>query len=886
MIRNRADFRDRAALRMAQLRRQSGHGQRREEGQILVLFTIAIVVIMLFASIVVDLGVLRNNRQILVNAADAATLAGGEYMPVDGCSNPTPQSATVACITVNNAAVAKVTNIIISTLQAGYPGIQPSNYTITYRCLIGVDHSTPPQPYISRDVPVVCNPRNALGHTPGSVSTDFKGAGPTRYSDCRPDLGDKCNTVYLTAATTTNYSFGRVVGVNSGSSGVVGSAACNGPCGQPPAAPVDLVMIIDRTGSMLTPTDLTQVTKDAAKAVLGVYDPALQRVALGLLGPSKPASTCSGAGGGPPVGVKVGTNFTPTSPSAPSSGTGGSWIQSASTALAGAATLAVNKPTGTQAGDVLVAGITVAGSTGTVAGNATGAIPGDPSTGNPLVGGATPTGWTLIRRTNNTGNISLLTYYKVATASEPVSYTWTLPAATRAAAGIIRYTGVDIANPINVSGDAISTISNNAPTAPAVTTTSVRTAVIAFLAIANGTGGSAGNYFGNPTSPMTERIDIRGADAAGPSFEASNKTVAAAGDTGTTAATAAGSGQWAAQQIALKPTPPPPPDPYGTNPGTDLAMWIPIGFTSTDSDTPAPAWNEAYSDANGNPIATSHLVSGINCHDAGGSTNLATPIAMATYYLQNFGRPDSVWGILLETDGQPSYGGTGAILDYTCGQAAANAAAAKAATNAGGKHIEVFTVGYGLNAGNNELCPDGRTVGGYTYPTVSGFNYFNKYVTKALSDMATQPDLAPVPPANGSTSDCVPAENNDQDHFFCEPKTTDLTTVFKTIAIQLAGIRSHLVQVEPLPMVYSIAPSIGSHLGGTTVTITGKYFTGTSGAGGVKFGATNATSYTVVSDTTITATTPPGPTGSTVDIIVTTNAGSSPINNGDRFTFT
>ena len=155
----------------------------------------------------------------------------------------------------------------------------------------------------------------------------------------------------------------------------------------------------------------------------------------------------------------------------------------------------------------------------------------------------------------------------------------------------------------------------------------------------------------------------------------------------------------------------------------------------------------------------------------------------------------------------------------------ANATALKALTNAQGKHVELFTVGYGLDGSNNELCPDGRTVGGYTYPNIRP-TYMNKYVTKALSDMATQPDLSPIPPANGSTSDCVAAENTDQDHFFCEPKTNDLTTVFKTIAIQLAGIRPHLVQVDPLPVVISISPRIGPPGGGTTVTLTGKYFTG------------------------------------------------------------
>ena len=86
--------------------------------------------------------------------------------------------------------------------------------------------------------------------------------------------------------------FGRVVGINSGWSGTVMSAACNGPCGQPPKAPVDLVVLIDRTASM-SDADVT-ATRDAARAILGVYDPALQRVALGFLGLSSTSTTCCG----------------------------------------------------------------------------------------------------------------------------------------------------------------------------------------------------------------------------------------------------------------------------------------------------------------------------------------------------------------------------------------------------------------------------------------------------------------------------------------------------------------------------------------------------------------------------------------------------------------
>jgi len=55
------------------------------------------------------------------------------------------------------------------------------------------------------------------------------------------------------------------------------------------------------------------------------------------------------------------------------------------------------------------------------------------------------------------------------------------------------------------------------------------------------------------------------------------------------------------------------------------------------------------------------------------------------------------------------------------------------------------------------------------------------------------------------------------------------------------------------PSVTSVSPSKGSTAGGTSVTITGKGFTGTTA---VTFGSTAATAFTVTSPTTITATTP------------------------------
>ena len=57
-----------------------------------------------------------------------------------------------------------------------------------------------------------------------------------------------------------------------------------------------------------------------------------------------------------------------------------------------------------------------------------------------------------------------------------------------------------------------------------------------------------------------------------------------------------------------------------------------------------------------------------------------------------------------------------------------------------------------------------------------------------------------------------------------------------------------------------------------------------TGASGVQFGGANATSYTVVSDTSITATTPSGSAG-TVDITVTNATGTSDTSATDQFTY-
>ena len=83
----------------------------------------------------------------------------------------------------------------------------------------------------------------------------------------------------------------------------------------------------------------------------------------------------------------------------------------------------------------------------------------------------------------------------------------------------------------------------------------------------------------------------------------------------------------------------------------------------------------------------------------------------------------------------------------------------------------------------------------------------------------------------------------------------------------------------PVPVVEQVSPSYGPPAGGSQVTITGSGFTGTTG---VDFGDT-AASFTVESDTMITATAPPG--AGSVDITITTPGGTSSISTADQFQY-
>jgi outer membrane protein assembly factor BamB len=181
----------------------------------------------------------------------------------------------------------------------------------------------------------------------------------------------------------------------------------------------------------------------------------------------------------------------------------------------GTLTLTISKPTGTVQNHVMIASIGVRPNTATI---------------------TAPSGWTLVRRINNTtaSANSLAVYYKVAGGSEPASYAWTFSTSTGVAGGIQTFSGVDTTTPIDVeNGQATASASSHAT--PSVTTTVARTMVVASHTFAT-TGSWA------PPPGMAEGFDVASGDAdpGGQTTEGSYVLQTAAGATGTKSASTTG----------------------------------------------------------------------------------------------------------------------------------------------------------------------------------------------------------------------------------------------------------------------------------------------------------------------------------------------------------
>lgn len=197
------------------------------------------------------------------------------------------------------------------------------------------------------------------------------------------------------------------------------------------------------------------------------------------------------------------------------------WQSVTTTALsAAAASITVNKPTGTVSGDLLLASI---------------------CTANPVAIGqstvATPAGWTLVNSVGLNGTVAALALYtfrRVANGTEGATFVFTFggPAtASQATAEVHRLTGINTTTPIDNSATAtlVATALVTNPVSPTVTTGQVNTLVFCFL---NHYHATLANSHTPPTS-HTEVTDFESTNTVKDSSTSDLLVFAAAGATGT-----------------------------------------------------------------------------------------------------------------------------------------------------------------------------------------------------------------------------------------------------------------------------------------------------------------------------------------------------------------
>ncbi len=188
---------------------------------------------------------------------------------------------------------------------------------------------------------------------------------------------------------------------------------------------------------------------------------------------------------------------------------------------------------------------------------------------------------------------------------------------------------------------------------------------------------------------------------------------------------------------------------------TNVGTWVTVPYPSSRS------LSNNYQNRDGSLNSRSQLVRTINClNHSQTMTNLGDPLRAVANAMILRGRPGVTKGIILMTDGaanQPNL--------RSCKYANDNATAVKQ------MGIEVFTIGFGV-VGDRCIDVDG------TYRNASAANL--------LADMATGPT---------DNDGCTDAENTDGDHFFCEPRSDSLTSVFRAATSALVAGSVRLVDL-------------------------------------------------------------------------------------------
>ncbi|MDH5378099.1 MAG: hypothetical protein OEX00_07250, partial [Gammaproteobacteria bacterium] len=195
---------------------------------------------------------------------------------------------------------------------------------------------------------------------------------------------------------------------------------------------------------------------------------------------------------------------------------------------AGATSHTVDKPTGTVDDDLLIAILNTDGAGETL---------------------TAPSGWTAIFDTIDTQASAFRVWYKIA-SSEPASYTFTVTSSESCVLAVLRLSGHDLTNPIDVNGT--DTQANTSPyTCPSVTTTVSNAWILRCFGADDGDVTEDSGYPSGHTGIFVRKSDESWGEG---SCGAAYTTQALPGATGNADFTPTAAEQWAAATVALKPS--------------------------------------------------------------------------------------------------------------------------------------------------------------------------------------------------------------------------------------------------------------------------------------------------------------------------------------------
>lgn len=247
---------------------------RREKGAVAIVVAMSMLVLMAAAALGVDIGALVYTRQTLRNSLDAAAQAGSYSLP----DTTSARSVALTYFKANFKAYTK-------------------DPTISFYCVVA-STGTAKTPNTSQ---VTINCPAAAVNVASANCNQVICAVP-----CPEATTSRCNTIKVTDSETVSYTFGPAIGIPTGNTGAITSAACRGSCGTASPNPLNVVVMADRTPSMSDDYIVNTLKLPSLKGAYTTMQQSLkdmlltmnrdqQYVAFGTIAKSAPYNGCATA---------------------------------------------------------------------------------------------------------------------------------------------------------------------------------------------------------------------------------------------------------------------------------------------------------------------------------------------------------------------------------------------------------------------------------------------------------------------------------------------------------------------------------------------------------------------------------------------------------------